>query len=310
MSGSFETPPPQVIDRAEHLDFDVRRTAPRPRETRVLMGDPEHYAVEYAINPHMQDHVGTVDSARARSQWAALREAYRALGFQVETLAPVDGLPDLVFTANPSFPALFPDGRWGAVLSRMAHAERRQEAEITAAWYRAAGGLIRELEAPAEAPDRLVFEGMGDALWWPGRRVIVGGHGYRTAPEVYDQLSRVLEVPVLTLRLRDERFYHLDTCLSILDEESALYAPEAFDARGTALLQAVFPRLVALPLAESEGLFACNGHSPDGRHFLVQSGCTETLTIVRDLGYEPIELDTSEFLKSGGSVFCMKLMVP
>ena len=34
------------------------------------------------------------------------------------------------------------------------------------------------------------------------------------------------------------------------------------------------------------------------------------VALVRGMGLEPIELDTSEFLKSGGSVFCMKLMVP
>jgi N-dimethylarginine dimethylaminohydrolase len=310
MSGSIEPPSPRVVDRVEHLDFDVRQTARRPRETRVLMGDPLHYAVEYAINPHMQDHVGSVDSARARRQWEALRDTYRDLGFEVHVLPPEAGLPDLVFTANPSFPATFPDGRWGAVLSRMAHAERRPETALTAAWYAQAGGAVRELELPDAAPDALIFEGMGDALWLPGRRLVIGGHGFRTDPRVYEQLARVLEVPVLTLALLDERFYHLDTCLSLLDEQTALYAPEAFDERGRSLLEAVFPRLVPLPLEESEGLFACNGHAPDGRHFLVQSGCVATGDRVRDLGFEVIELDTSEFLKSGGSVFCMKLMLP
>ena len=151
---------------------------------------------------------------------------------------------------------------------------------------------------------------MGDALWLPGHRLIVGGHGFRTDVRVYERLSSMLDVPVVAVRLVDERFYHLDTCLSILDAQSALYVPAAFDAEGRALLEAVFPRLVALPLAEAEQLFACNGHAPDERHFLVQSGCAETAALVRGMGLEPIELDTSEFLKSGGSVFCMKLMVP
>ena len=35
-----------------------------------------------------------------------------------------------------------------------------------------------------------------------------------------------------------------------------------------------------------------------------------TIAAVREAGFEVIALDTSEFLKSGGSVFCMKLMIP
>jgi len=314
MNRASDDAPPRVIHRAEHLDFDVRGTAPRPRETRVLMADPQHYAVEYAINPHMQDHVGSVDSTVARAQWSAVRDAYSALGFQVDVLAAAEGLPDLVFTANQSFPTLFPDGRWGAVLSHMGHAQRQPEVALLGAWYREAGGVTVPIDlpvdTPAESPAPLLFEGMGDALWLPGHRLIVGGHGFRTDARVYERLSSILEVPVVAVRLVDERFYHLDTCLSILDPESALYVPAAFDEEGRALLEAVFPRLVALPLDEAERLFACNGHAPDEGHFLVQSGCAETAALVRGMGLEPIELDTSEFLKSGGSVFCMKAMLP
>jgi N-dimethylarginine dimethylaminohydrolase len=30
--------------------------------------------------------------------------------------------------------------------------------------------------------------------------------------------------------------------------------------------------------------------------------------MLREAGFTPLELDTSEFIKAGGSVFCMKLM--
>jgi len=51
----------------------------------------------------------------------------------------------------------------------------------------------------------------------------------------------------------------------------------------------------------------CNGHSPDGRHFLVQEGSPRAAAAVRDLGFEVLELSTDQFMLSGGSVFCMKL---
>ena len=60
----------------------------------------------------------------------------------------------------------------------------------------------------------------------------------------------------------------------------------------------------------AEHFLACNGHSPDGRHFIVQRGANKTIALVQSLGLTVIEVDTSEFIKSGGSVYCMKLMVP
>ncbi|MHC4512376.1 MAG: dimethylarginine dimethylaminohydrolase family protein [Planctomycetota bacterium] len=297
--------PRGLITRADELDFDPRSTAHRPRETRVLLADPEYYAVEYVINPHMAANVGAVDTGRARSQWEALREAYRGLGFEVHVLPAVPGMPDLVFTANQSFPTLFVGGRWGAVLSHLKHDEREGEVAIFAAWYDQAGARTLELEG-TKAP----FEGMGDALWLPGHRLVLGGYGFRTDPEAYAHLADLLEVPVLALALVDEHFYHLDTCLSLIDSGTALYVPDAFDAESITMLEKTFPCLIALPADESVDLLACNGHCPDERHFLVQSGCERTVGIVRDLGLEVIELDTSEYLKSGGSVFCMKLMLP
>jgi N-dimethylarginine dimethylaminohydrolase len=42
---------------------------------------------------------------------------------------------------------------------------------------------------------------------------------------------------------------------------------------------------------------------------LIQRGCAVTNERLRAAGYEVRELDTDEFLKSGGSVFCMKLLM-
>ena len=86
--------------------------------------------------------------------------------------------------------------------------------------------------------------------------------------------------------------------------------PEAFDDEAVETLKQLFPRLVALPIAEAIEQLACNGHAPDERHFIVNRGATETNRLVSRLGFEVIQVDTSEFMKSGGSVYCMKLMVP
>ena len=295
----------RVITRASELDFAFSELATRPLEVRVLMADPAHFDVMYVINPHMAGNVGNVDRALAQTQWRSVRDAYASLGFPVSVIDGVDGLPDLVFMANQSFPGQLPDGRWAAILSFMHSPERRPEVDVVAQWYRSRGALTFQLSDPT-----LPFEGMGDVAWVPGRRAIVGGYGFRTDARVYPELAELFEVPVLALRLVDARFYHLDTCLQLIDDHTALYVPGAFDAEGIALLKRAFPRLVELPEHEAANGLACNGHSPDGRHFIVHRGASGTLAAVRSLGLTPIEVDTGEFIKSGGSVYCMKLMIP
>ncbi len=275
-----------------------------PRPGRVLMTTPDHFRVEYIINPHMEGNEGTVDRARARAQWDALREAYERFGFPVSVVEGEAGLPDMVFCANQSLPLLSPTGDRTAVLSRMHAPQRTGEVPAYGRFFEAEGYAVQGLDA--DLPD--TFEGMGDALWHPGRFLLWGGHGFRTSPEVYTRLTAALGVPVVPLALHDPDFYHLDTCLCPLDEQTALYYPAAFDEAGLAALREGFPQLIEAPEDEARRLFACNAHTPDGRHVLIQRGCTETNARLREAGFETVEVDTDEFLKSGGSVFCMKLM--
>jgi N-dimethylarginine dimethylaminohydrolase len=284
--------------------FEVAALPAIPRPGRALMTTPTHFRVEYVINPHMVGNVGTVDPERARAQWEALRDAYERLGVPVSVIEGAEGLPDMVFCANQTLPYRTPGGEQGVVLSRMHADQRKPEVAYYADFFAREGYEVRLLDADVPGD----FEGMGDALWHPGRYLLWGGYGYRTDRAVYDRFSERLGVPVLPLSLRDADFYHLDTCLCPLDEATALYYPGAFDDEGLDLLKAHFERLIEAPEEEARRLFACNAHSPDGRHVLIQRGCDDTNAALREAGYEVVEVDTDEFLKSGGSVFCMKVM--
>ena len=275
-----------------------------PRPGRVLMTTPEHFRVEYIINPHMEGHIGTVDAARAEAQWASLRDTYERLGFPVSVVDGASGLPDMVFCANQSLPFLGADGQPGVVLSRMNAPQRADEVPHYARFFEREGYAVLPLDPRLVGP----FEGMGDAIWHPGRRLLWVGYGYRTGPEAVAWIGESLGVETVPLRLLDPEFYHLDTCFCPLDEQTALIFPDAFDAEGLAALREGFPRLIEAPESEARTLFACNAHCPDGRHVVIQKGCTETVARLREAGFEPVEVDTDEFLKSGGSVFCMKLM--
>lgn len=287
----------------EHV-IDRSKLRPMATPGRVLLTSPDHFQVRYVINPHMAGNLGSVDPERARFQWDVLRSTYERLGLDVHTLPGRPGLPDMVFCANQTLPFLDSDGIAGVVPSRMASAERAPEVETFSEYFTHLGLEIRPLESPHTGS----FEGMGDAIWHAGRRLLWGGYGFRTDRNIYPELERKLSTDIAILSLDDPDFYHLDTCLSILDEETAIIFRGAYRDEGLELLRSGFPRLIETPEDEARGLFACNAHCPDGRHVIIQRGCEHTCRALRAAGYEPVEIDTDEFLKSGGSVFCMKLM--
>ena len=69
---------------------------------RYLMCRPDHFTVSYRINPWMEPARPT-DTAKAVAQWETLYNTYLTLGHEVELIGPVEGLPDMVYTANGGF---------------------------------------------------------------------------------------------------------------------------------------------------------------------------------------------------------------
>ena len=285
------------------VDFTLDDVPLIPSPGRLLVTSPGHFEVEYVINPHMAGHIGDVDQDRAWTQWKSVRQAFVDCGLEVADVSGVDGLPDMVFCANQTLPAIRPDtGHREVVLSRMYAEQRRGEVEHYRRFFEAAGYTVHDHLVGTDTP----FEGMGDAIWHADRYLLWGGHGFRTSAHAYDVIERVLDVRILMLYLDDPDFYHLDTCLCVLDADHALIYPGAFDAEGLSLLRRFFRVVIEATEEEARGLFACNATCPDGKHVIIQQGCANTCAQLRAHGFTPIEVDTGEFLKSGGSVYCMK----
>lgn len=255
-----------------------------------LMCPPAHFTVSYAINPWMTTGE-PVDHARASQQWQALRDTYLSLGHQVRTIDPVPGLPDMVFAANGATVI------GGAVLgARFRHPERVPEGPAYLDWFRAKG--YRSVHEP-----RQVNEGEGDIVL--ARRVILLGHGFRTEQSVSRDLEEIFGLPVISLRLVDPRFYHLDTALVVLDDDTAAYYPAAFDDAGRAALASVFGELIEAKDSDAEVL-GLNAVS-DGRHVVLPAQATGLAAQLAAAGFEPVPVDLSEFRKAGGGPKCCTL---
>ncbi|HEX6472935.1 MAG TPA: amidinotransferase [Streptosporangiaceae bacterium] len=250
---------------------------------------PEHFTVTYAINPWMDPAAG-VDLGRAIAQWEALRATYLALGHEVSLIEPAPGLPDMVFAANGG---LVVDGRvYGA---RFAHPERAPEGDAYLKWFRDRG-FARVLE-PASTN-----EGEGDFL--PLDHVILAGTGYRTELAAHQEAQEFLGRPVVTLRLVDPRFYHLDTALFPLGDTVAYY-PGAFSSGSRAVLERMFPDAIIAGAADA-GVLGLNAVCDD-RHVIIDAAAAGLIDELRRRGFEPIPVDLSELRKAGGGAKCCTL---
>ncbi|WP_131741400.1 dimethylargininase [Actinomadura roseirufa] len=275
-----------VLPATEPSTVPVRTALRR----HYLMCRPEHFAVTYAINPWMDPAAGA-DAGRAVEQWEALRAAYLALGHEVSLIDPIEGLPDMVFAANG---ALVVGGRvYGA---RFTFPERRDEGPAYAAWLRANG--FGDVLEPAHTN-----EGEGDFLTLDD--VILAGTGFRTDIAAHQEAQEFLGRPVVTLRLVDPRFYHLDTALFPLGGGNVAYFPGAFSPGSRAVLERLFPDAVIA--GERDAAVLGLNAVCDGRNVIVNAEAADLIATLRDHGYEPHPVDLSELRKAGGGPKCCTL---
>jgi len=284
--------------------FSLKNCPAMPDPARVLMCAPEHFDVLEVKNPFMAGQVGRVDRALARKQWEEVRAAFEAAGKPVALMDAVPGLEDMTFCANTGLVGVTPQMERVCVTSQMRHSSRKREVPAVEAWFKSQGYRIARLKDSSHA-----FEGAGDALWHPGKRLLWGGYGFRSDAEVYDDVARAFESPVVLLKLVNERFYHLDTCFCPLTSEAVLIYPSAFDGQSLELILKIFPVVLTAGESEAVRFMACNAAVVDGKTAILQRGASGVARHMSVMGLKVIEVDTGEFMKSGGSVYCLKNFV-
>jgi N-dimethylarginine dimethylaminohydrolase len=270
---------------------DLPATERKARIRHYVMTPPRFFAVDYTINPWM-DTATPVDTAAAVAQWEQLRDTYRRLGHVVDLVAPVPGLPDMVYAANGG---LILGG--AAVVARFKYPQRQQESIAYADWMNSHG------YTPVQT--RHVNEGQGDLL--PVGEMILAGTGFRTDARAHAEIAELFGRPVVSLQLVDPRFYHLDTALTVLDDTTMAYYPPAFAESSRAQLETLFPDAIVVESADAY-VFGLNAVS-DGRHVVHPAAAVGFAEQLRRAGFDPIGVEMSELLKGGGSVKCCTLEV-
>lgn len=265
--------------------------------TRVqfLMCRPDHYNVEYEINPWMKGNILRPDTELSKKQWNEFHQ-HLSQHADVSVLPQPAGVPDMVFAANGGFIL-----NKSAIISNFRHAERQPEEDLFEKYFRENGYSTFRL------PREMSFEGAGDALVDSKRDIIWAGYGFRTNFQSHALIAALVHHPIHSLRLIDPRFYHLDTCFAPLSSGHILYYPAAFDRASQQLIEQTVDEHFLIPVKSADALqLCCNCVEADGKLFL--SDCSKELEAqINQSGLQVIRTHLNQFHLAGGSHRCLVL---
>ncbi|HZP83137.1 MAG TPA: arginine deiminase-related protein [Chthonomonadaceae bacterium] len=290
---SAKAPEAQTAIHPAPLSAQSDGQSAQARPARLLMCAPTAYALKYEINPWMKME-NKPDLDLAARQWNALYHVLtEQVGAQVELVAQAPECPDMVFTANAGLVR----GQY-VLLSNFRHPQRQVEEPYFRAWFEAHGYKVQLPSVGCK------FEGEGDALF--AGDLLLAGYLKRSDICAHRWMSEALALPVLSLELIDDRWYHLDTCLFPLTADTVVYYPGAFDPYARVVIANNFQ---TIEVCQEEALrFACNA-VVIGQSVVLPAGCPRLTRELESQGYTVYSIDLSEFLKAGGAAKCLTLFL-
>ncbi|WP_167402596.1 dimethylarginine dimethylaminohydrolase family protein [Micromonospora viridifaciens] len=233
------------------------------------------------------------DREKSWREWNGLVAELRAAGAAVHHFPSLPGLSDMVF---PTDVGVVDGNRF--VRGRFRHPERRDEAAHGATWLLEHGFT----EIPWPDDPNMYLEG-GDAVRFGD--VLLCGNGPRTSPAAAAHLSRVLDIPVVTVPIVDPRFYHLDMSFCPLDDRRAIYAPDVWDVEGQRVVEKLVPEPLIISIDEAL-TFSANS-VVIGRTVVMPACPPRIRSALEDWGFTVRVSPVDEFLKAGGGIRCMAL---
>lgn len=246
---------------------------------RALVREPgDRYTS--CISSHPLRH--TVSVKRARAQHAAYCEALAELGLEVIRVPRDDERPDSCFVEDN---AVVQGGR--ALICRMAKESRRGEED-------GVEEVLRDFMPVKRAAPPATVEG-GDVIHLPDR--LISGLTQRTNEEGVTQMREFLGVPVDTIA--DPSIVHLKSYVTYLGR-GIMIAAERYAGHGA--LRGF--EVVVVPEGEE---YAADTLAI-GDTVLMPSGLPRAHEAVRELGFDVVPLEVSEFEKCEGAITCLSII--
>lgn len=271
-----------------------------------MMSRPDFFEVSYVINPWMHPEDWAADAetltGTAKEEWEQLHKTFRKLGIELELVPPVQGLPDMVFTANAG---IVLDRK--ALASRFKFPERQGEEEVFEAFFNElkGRGLLDDVRM---MPEGVFQEGAGDCIWDRKRKFFWAGYGQRSVREAAEEIARFFGKEVVPLELATPEFYHLDVCMCPLSGGEIIHYPDAFTEESLAVLRERVGDsdvLIEAPKEDAEHL-AVNAVNV-GRDIVMAACGPELRRKLEARGYRVFVVPLTAFRRSGGAAFCLTL---
>lgn len=263
---------------------------------KILMCAPDYYGIKYEINPWMNVEIQS-DHKKAQEQWNNLYKILKDdLGADVRLVEPREDVPDMVFTANAAV-------MYGnkAVIAKFKFPQRQPEEAYFAKWFVENGYEVITL------PDEMSFEGAGDALYLNG--VLYSGYIPRSDIDAHTYISKLLGIPVISLELSSNNFYHLDTCFCPLEDGYLIYYPGAFDLYANQIIAENVPEEKRIIVSDEEAsFFTCNAVNI-GKNVVTNLTTERFSGLLAQKGFNHIQTDLSEYMKAGGAAKCLTLKI-
>ncbi|MET0785567.1 MAG: dimethylarginine dimethylaminohydrolase family protein [Paenisporosarcina sp.] len=260
---------------------------------KVVLCEPQFMEIKEVINDVQKKYINdNIDRSLAISQHQMFEQTLRNAGVEVIKLQPSKDLPEQVFTRDIGFTLgnrLF--------ISEMANPIRQGEEEVLAHWMNEHDISYKKLSTHS-------IEG-GDVIV-DGKRVFIGISNRTCMKAIQDLQKELPDFEILPIPF-NPKYLHLDCVFNILSSKDALIYPDAFDPKIVDRLSSMY-NLIEVSEIEQ---FSMGTNVLSIGHNRVLS-----LPINRDVnhqmrqhGYQVLEVDFSEIIKSGGSFRCCSMPI-
>ena len=260
---------------------------------KVFLCEPQYMEIKEVINDVQKKYISdNIDRSLAISQHQKFEKTLRNAGVEVIKLRPSKDHPEQVFTRDIGFTLgsrLF--------ISEMANPIRQGEEKVLSHWMKENGISYKKLSTHS-------IEG-GDVIV-DGNRVFIG-ISHRTCMKAIRALQKELpDFEILPIPF-NPKYLHLDCVFNILSSKDALIYPDALDQKIVDRLSSMYH---LIEVSESEQFSMGTNVLSIGNNRVLSLPINRDVNHqLRQHGYQVLEVDFSEIIKSGGSFRCCSMPI-
>lgn len=275
---------------------------------KLLVSGADYFADTYEINPYYTQN--KIDINKAMAEHKLILDCFKEANIELIKVKPPKNCQDGVYTANW---ALIKDGT--AVMSRLPVARKAEE-------NYARKILEQQGIKTVLVPGKYLFSGQGDSLRCG--KYLLGGCGYRSDPEAQQFAADTLGLELIQLHTKpqlnpdgsehinpvtnhaDSFWYDIDLAVSVIDDHTIAYCPDALDDQSNQKLQSLNLDTILVDYEECTKGFANNLVST-GKHVIMSNKAPKLQSALEKRGLICLTPDVTELKKGGGYIRCVSL---